>query len=341
MVQDLINSYNLLLDDRFLVVKSAEATENELKAFHSRAYIDYLKSVENPTEDPKEDPAYFGLTDDCPLLPNSVVLVKTIAGGSISAAKLLVAKKSNIAINWFGGWHHAQRDCAEGFCYVNDVVLAIQMLRKSFEKILYVDLDIHHGNGVQNAFEYSNKILTLSFHHKSPGFYPGTGGLDEIGSGEGRYYTINVPFYEGIGHENYIRVFKEVFNCVSTSFPANAIVVQCGADGLNGDPIGHCNLTLETYSECVREILKCNVPKLFLGGGGYNFANTSRLWTYLSAVIANIHLDNDIPDESEYFPEYGPSYEVEITQGLQKDMNSKSYLETIMNTIKSYCSHIK
>ncbi|VEN41453.1 unnamed protein product [Callosobruchus maculatus] len=341
MVQDLINSYNLLLDDRFLVVQSADATDNELKSFHSTAYIEYLKNVGKTDSGATEDPEYFGLTDECPVLPNNDVLVKIIAGGSISAAKLLVAKKCNIAINWFGGWHHAQRDSAEGFCYVNDVVLAIQILRKSFERILYVDLDIHHGNGVQNAFEYSNKILTLSFHQKTAGFYPGTGGLEDIGCGEGKYYSVNVPFLEGIGHENYTKVFKEVFKCVLASFPAKAIVVQCGADGLNGDPIGRCNLTLETYGDCVKEILKCDLPTLFLGGGGYNFANASRLWTYLTAVIANIHLDNDIPDESEYFPEYGPSYELEIPQGLQKDMNSKAYIEDILNAIKSHCTYLK
>ncbi|KAJ8922638.1 hypothetical protein NQ315_007670 [Exocentrus adspersus] len=342
MVQDLINSYEVLSPEKFLVVKSLDATEDELKSFHSSAYIDFLKKV-NDLEDFdefEEEQLEYGLAYDCPILERSYDLVKVIAGGTVSAAKLLAREKCKVAINWFGGWHHAQRDSAGGFCYVNDIVIAIQELSRTFERVLYVDLDIHHGDGVQNAFEYSNKILTLSFHKKSPGFYPGTGDLHDVGSAKGKYYSLNVPMLDGVGHGSYLKIFDKVFHSVLTSFKPKCIVVQCGADGLSGDPVGECNLTLKTIGECTERVLKSDLPILFVGGGGYNFANTARLWVYLTSLIGGVSLHEDIPDNSEYFTEYGPTYELYIDASLQKDQNTDAYIASVTSTIESCCSFI-
>lgn len=164
-VQDLINSYKLLLDDKFLVVQSENATEDDLKSFHSSAYVDFLKKMNEKNIDQIDEEyelSEFGLSYDCPLLEKNYELIKCLAGSSLSAAKLLCANKCQVVINWFGGWHHAQRfhqslfiiislyvsyfrDSAEGFCYVNDIVIAIQKLSHTFQKVLYVDIDIHHG----------------------------------------------------------------------------------------------------------------------------------------------------------------------------------------------------
>ncbi|KAJ8949831.1 hypothetical protein NQ318_000530 [Aromia moschata] len=320
LVQDLINSYGLLLNEKIHVVESLDATEEELKTFHSSSYIDFFKRVNDIDDFDQftEEQLEFGLAYDCPILSKSFDLVKTLAGGSISAAKILAAKKCKTAINWFGGWHHAQRDAAEGFCYVNDAVLAIQTLTRTFNKVLYIDLDIHHGNGVQNAFEYSDKILTLSFHKKSPGFYPGTGDVDDNGMAKGKYYSINVPFLEGVSHNSYLNFFSKVFDSVISAFIPNSIVVQCGADGLNGDPIGESNLTLKTIGECVERIMKCDLPTLYLGGG--NWATT--ITTY------------------KHFLEYGPTYELHIDQSLQRDLNTNDYINKIISQIDSYLEFI-
>lgn len=167
MVQDLINSYELLSTEKFIVVQSLDATEDELKLFHSSGYINFLKKVNDldDFDEFEEEQLEYGLGYDCPILERNLELVKTLAGGSATAAKLLAKNKCKIAINWFGGWHHAQRyqrkgiilkqkqylllnfrDTAEGFCYVNDIVIAIHILTRTFDKILYLDLDIHHGN---------------------------------------------------------------------------------------------------------------------------------------------------------------------------------------------------
>ena len=114
----------------------------------------------------------------------------------------------DVAVNFCGGWHHAQRDQASGFCYVNDCVLAILELQKRFKRVLYIDLDIHHGDGVENAFAFSRKVFTLSFHKCEEGYFPGTGSVNDIGLGGGRFYTCNVPLKDGASDQTFIKVFE-------------------------------------------------------------------------------------------------------------------------------------
>ncbi|CAH0561320.1 unnamed protein product [Brassicogethes aeneus] len=342
IVQDLITSYKLLYNDNMAVVLSEKATEEELKLFHSTSFVEFMKKINDleDFEDFDEEQVEFGLGYDCPILENMFDFARVVAGGSLTAAKLLAAKKCRTAINWFGGWHHAQRDSAEGFCYVNDIVIAIQKLSEVFDKILYVDLDVHHGNGVQNAFEMSKKILTLSFHKLIPGFYPGTGNLDDIGSNKGKYYSINVPYLSGISHNTYLILFDEIFAKIVKKFKPQCLVIQCGADTLRGDPIGEGNLTLKTMGECVKKIMDCKLPTLYLGGGGYNFPNTARLWAYLTSLILKCDLDDDIPDSCDYFTQFVPTYELHIDPSLQKDENKNNYVEHVIKTVESYCEFI-
>ena len=112
----------------------------------------------------------------------------TCAAGSLTAAALLLERRVRVAVNWSGGWHHARRDAAAGFCYVNDIVLAVHRLQAGFRRILYVDLDVHHGDGVEDAFSSTDKVLTLSIHKMEPGFFPGTGACNEVGFGKGRFH---------------------------------------------------------------------------------------------------------------------------------------------------------
>ncbi|KAJ3658656.1 hypothetical protein Zmor_010382 [Zophobas morio] len=343
VVQDLISSYEIMSSKKLLIVQSLDATEEELKLFHSSDFIDFMKRINDSDEFEKyeDEQEEFGLGYDCPILDKHYDFVKTLAGGSLTAAKILARGKCHVAINWFGGWHHAQRDSAAGFCYVNDIVLAIQKLTETFNKILYVDLDIHHGDGVQNAFEFSKKILTLSFHKLMPGFFPGTGRLEDCGSCKGKYYSINVPVLEGVSDTTFLKFFITVLPRVMEAFQPEALVVQCGADSLNGDEIGQSNLTLKSVGECIKKILEYRKPTLFCGGGGYNFANTARLWTYLTSIIVEQDIDNDIPDSSEFFTNYGPTYELHIDTGNQKDLNTDKYISEVVGTVSSYCVFIQ
>ena len=149
-------------------------------------YIIYLTSLR------------YGLEDDCPISMNLFNHCRIVAGASISGARLLTAQKVKSAISWIGGRHHAKKSEASGFCYVNDIVLAILTMRERFKRVLYIDFDIHHGDGVEEAFYYSSDVCTLSLHKYSPGFYPHTGSLDSIGKGRGKYTSVNIPLKSGI-----------------------------------------------------------------------------------------------------------------------------------------------
>ncbi|XP_063237898.1 histone deacetylase 8-like [Bacillus rossius redtenbacheri] len=297
-------------------------------------YIAFLEGVNDSSdlEKHEEEQLEFGLGYDCPLFDRLYDFARIVVGSSVSAAKLLVDGSASVAINWCGGWHHAQRDEAEGFCYVNDIVIAIHKLLKKFDQILYIDLDVHHGNGVENAFSCTNKVFTLSLHKYEPGFYPGTGSISDVGCGKGKYYTANVPLKDGIRDDLYFTVFDSVSSKVFSAFRPKAVVVQCGADCLSKDPLGTFNLTPRGLGRCVQRVLSWGLPTLFLGGGGYNFANTARCWTYLTSVIVGWEIPPDIPDHM-CFLKYGPDFELHIVPGNRTDCNTKEYIDSIVEII--------
>lgn len=325
MTHSLIHAYDLL--PKMVMLPSVAATEEQIRKFHSEDYVSFLKEAKSNVEEAAEDE--FGLGFDCPILDNLWPIVKQISGASLTAAEMLTSGKSKYAINWCGGWHHAQRDSASGFCYVNDIVLAIQHLRSKFDKVLYVDLDVHHGDGVENAFEYTPKVVTLSLHQYEAGFFPGTGKKESLGSGRGRYCTINVPYKSGITDKQFNFVFESVLYSLCEVFYPDVIVCQCGGDALSGDPIGGANISIEGYTAAVKHVMALGKPVLFLGGGGYNKVNTAKLWTNLTSVITNTPISNDIP-EHKFFTLYGPSFELEVTPGLRKSNNSQAALDSII-----------
>ncbi|XP_054263123.1 histone deacetylase 8-like isoform X2 [Macrosteles quadrilineatus] len=317
MVTALIEAYNIIPSMK--CIDSVPATEDELTSFHAQSYIEYLKSVEDDDVEP-ESHLEFGLGYDCPPLPDLYRFVISIAGGTLTAVRQLTSRRVQVAVNWCGGWHHAQRDEAEGFCYINDIVLGIEELRKEFPYVLYIDLDIHHGNGVENAYSYTRRVLTLSFHKYEPGFYPTTGALTDRGEGPGIHYAVNVPLKEGLTDSDLILLFDKIAVVAKTRYCPDAVVVQCGADGLTGDPVGNWNLTPVGLGHCLSTVLSWKLPTLVLGGGGYNKANTARCWTYLTSVICNKKLPDEIPD-NPYFSEFGPGFDLEILPSNAPNMN--------------------
>ena len=208
MTISLIRSYGLF-DDLF-IIRPKKATRENLEAFHSTAYLDYCEAAGNSDDLEKLEMVAenkFGIEYDCPIIPDIFNLIQWVAGGSLAAAEALNQKECQIALNWGGGWHHAQRDEASGFCYVNDIVLAIQHLRKVHDKVLYIDLDVHHGDGVENAFSYSPKIFTFSIHKFESGYFPGSGTISDVGHGKGRYYSLNIPLKDGLDDTSYSYIF--------------------------------------------------------------------------------------------------------------------------------------
>lgn len=168
------------------------------------------------------------------------------SGGSLGGAYKLNRGTCDIAINWSGGLHHAKKAEASGFCYVNDIVIAILELLKCHARVLYIDIDIHHGDGVEEAFYTTDRVMTVSFH-KYGEYFPGTGSLYDIGVDKGKNYSLNFPLLDGIDDTNYIEIFRKVIGKVMERYDPGAIVLQCGADSLTGDRLGCFNLTLKGW----------------------------------------------------------------------------------------------
>ncbi|XP_018025313.1 histone deacetylase 8-like [Hyalella azteca] len=343
MVHELMKVYGLL--ELMKTVPSSPASEDYVKLFHSSDYINFLKAVTHTNDDDlsieeEELEDTFGLGFDCPALPMLWSLVCHVAGGSMAAARLLTSGQASVAINWCGGWHHAQRDSASGFCYVNDVVLAIMQLRHKFAKVAYVDLDVHHGDGVENAFAFSRSVLTVSLHLKEDGFFPGTGTQDDVGEGEGRYFCLNVPYKAGLSDDNFVELLKSVVEEAVQVFAPDCLVVQCGGDALALDRLGGANISIDGYTRALSLLLRLQCPTMLLGGGGYEPANAARLWTSLTASVLGTSLDLEIPEHC-FFERYGPSFDLAVTPSNRRDQNSSEYLAALKSSIKAHGEEIQ
>ncbi|CCH46943.1 Histone deacetylase 1 [Wickerhamomyces ciferrii] len=284
----------------------------------------------------------YGLLYDCPIFRLMSKYITTTAGSSISAARYLITESSTIdpetqliAINWNGGRHHAKKAKASGFCYINDIVLAIIELRKTYEKIMYIDLDLHHGDGVESAFKFSDKVLTFSIHRKDIGFYPGTGSLEDLGKGKGYGYTVNVPIRHGLNDESMDEIIDRILKPTLDKFNPDCIVVQCGVDGLSSDEHQEWNLSIKGFGEQVSKILKFNKPTLLLGGGGYEHLQVARCWTYLTNIALDLNHNFDLIPEHELSDAYEDE-NFEFWNILHKNMiddNSKDYINELANII--------
>ena len=234
---------------------------------------------------------------------------------------------ADTVINWAGGLHHAKKSEASGFCYVNDCVLGILELLKKHQRVLYIDIDIHHGDGVEEAFYTTNRVMTCSFH-KFGEYFPGTGDVKDKGYEAGEGYAINVPLHDGMDDESYHTIFKPVIAKIMEKYQPGAIVLQCGADSLSGDRLGCFKLSIQGHADCVSYVKSFNVPTLVLGGGGYTLRNVPRCWTYETSVL----LDTPIPDTlpfNDYFEYYGPEYRMHLPVSNMENQNSPKYLENI------------
>lgn len=249
------------------------------------------------------------------------------AGGSVAGAVKLNKEAADIAINWAGGLHHAKKSEASGFCYVNDIVLAILELLKYHQRVLYIDIDIHHGDGVEEAFYTTDRVMTVSFH-KYGEYFPGTGDLRDIGAGKGKYYAVNFPLRDGIDDDSYESIFMPILTKVMETYQPSAVVLQCGADSLTGDRLGCFNLTLKGHAKCVEFVRRYNLPLLILGGGGYTIRNVARCWTYETAVALGGDIANELP-YNDYFEYFGPDFKLHISPSNMANQNTPEYLDKI------------
>ncbi|KAK8368064.1 hypothetical protein V6Z12_A01G014700 [Gossypium hirsutum] len=281
----------------------------------------------------------FNVGEDCPVFDGLFSFCQTYAGGSVGGAVKLNHNICDIAINWAGGLHHAKKCEASGFCYVNDIVLAILELLKQHQRVLYVDIDIHHGDGVEEAFYTSDRVMTVSFH-KFGDYFPGTGDIRDIGYSKGKYYSLNVPLDDGIDDESYHFLFKPIIGKVMEVFKPGAVVLQCGADSLSGDRLGCFNLSIKGHAECVKFMRSFNVPLLLLGGGGYTIRNVARCWCYETGVALGTEVDDQLP-QHEYYEYFGPDYTLHVAPSNMENKNTRQLLEEIRNNLLDNLSKLQ
>ncbi|CAH8459395.1 unnamed protein product [Schistosoma guineensis] len=325
-------THNLLLNyglyRKMEVYRPSKAYSEDMTRFHSDEYVKFLKNVrpDNMHEFNKQMQR-FNVGEDCPVFDGLFEFCQLSAGGSIAAAVKLNKQQTDIAINWGGGLHHAKKSEASGFCYINDIVIGILELLKYHQRVLYVDIDIHHGDGVEEAFYTTDRVMTVSFH-KYGEYFPGTGDLKDIGAGRGKYYAVNCPLRDGMDDDCYERIFKPVVTKVMETFRPGAVVLQCGADSLCGDRLGCFNLSLKGHGKCVEFIRSFPLPLLLVGGGGYTIRNVARCWTNETSIALATEIPNDLP-YNDYYEYFGPDFKLHISPSNMANQNTNEYLEHI------------
>lgn len=316
------------LHKKMQIYRPYRASVHDMCRFHSDEYIDFLmrvspQNVQNFTK----QLSMFNVGDDCPVFDGIYDFCSMYTGATLEGAVKLNNNDCDIAVNWSGGLHHAKKYEASGFCYVNDIVIGILELLKYHPRVLYIDIDIHHGDGVQEAFYLTDRVMTVSFHKYGNYFFPGTGDMYEIGSECGRYYSLNVPLREGMDDNTYMSVFKPVIQQVIEFYRPTVIVLQCGADSLGGDRLGCFNLSIKGHGECVKVVKEFGLPLMVLGGGGYTKRNVARCWTYETGVILDEQISNDIP-YNEYLEYFAPDFILHPDIATKQDnQNTKQYLD--------------
>ena len=332
---------NYGLHKRMQVFRPYIATAHDMMRFHAEEYIEFLRRV-SPADAKRGGTQTRWMGDDCPIFEGLYDFCARYTGASMEGASKLNNGQCDIAINWAGGLHHAKKFEASGFCYVNDIVIGILELLKVHPRVLYIDIDIHHGDGVQEAFYLTDRVMTVSFHKYGNYFFPGTGDMYEIGSEVGRHYSVNVPLREGMDDESYEHVFKPIISDVMDFYQPTAIVLQCGADSLANDRLGCFNLSIKGHGECVRFVKQFNIPTLVLGGGGYTVRNVARCWTYETSICVDKDLHKDLPFNTDYFEYFSPDFSLhpDFTP-RQENANSRQYLDTIIGTTHSQLRRVQ
>jgi histone deacetylase HOS2 len=305
--------------------EAVAAGKDEVEAFHDPDYVEFLSRVSpNNFRELSQIPRFaasipprhegdsvelgpFNLSTspgaDCPVFDGMSTYLFLYTGATLEATSALTSGQSDVAINWSGGLHHAHKGEASGFCYINDIVLSILDMLRMYPRVLYIDIDVHHGDGVEEAFQRQPRVMTLSFHRYGPyddtghKFFPGTGDLDDIGlrGTPGEHFALNVPIPSGIDDRQYKYVFEDVCGRVIDSFHPSAVVLQCGADSLGGDRLGQFNINIRQHGECISYIQSRRLPLLILGGGGYTARNVARAWCHETALLTSNTLPEQIP----------------------------------------------
>lgn len=302
LARDLIAAYGLLGDHGAEEIRPDSASQSDILRVHEPDYVAMVKELGSH---PTRSSEVHGLgTPDDPVFAGMYEASALQAGATMRACEEVAAGRRTRAFNLGGGFHHAMPARASGFCIFNDLAIGIVSLLEThrLKRILYVDIDAHHGDGVQSIFYRDPRVLTISLHEDGHHLFPGTGFTDEIGEGDGRGFAANVPLPPYTRDISYLYAFQEIVPPLARVFRPEVIVSQLGADAHYLDPLTHLMLTTGTY-EAVGRILGglaedlCGGRWIAAGGGGYDVTAVPRVWTVMCSTMLGVSLDDALPAE--------------------------------------------
>jgi acetoin utilization protein AcuC len=273
------------------------ATREELESFHLPHFLDVVYEEGHKT--------YPGILDsgDTPAFPHVYEASSRIVGGTLAGLNTILEDPRTHATNFSGGLHHAAPGRASGFCVFNDAAIGVAMALKKLSRVLYIDIDAHHGDGVMYGFYSNGKVLDIDFHQDGRTLFPGSGALYETGEADGKGLKVNVPLPPGAGDEAFIPLFKRIVPVMVRDFKPELILMQSGVDGHVGDPLAHLQYTPAAYSMAVDMLHElahevCGGRFLFIGGGGYLASNISRVLAREALIVSG----ENVPEDKEEMP---------------------------------------
>ncbi len=309
--------------------------DSELTVFHKPNYVETVQRLSRG-EAPLDSGRFGFGTGDNPVFLGMFESEGLKVGAALQAADLILAGDCDVAFSFTGGLHHGGPDFACGFCVFNDIVVAIYRLIEHDLRVAYIDIDVHHGDGVQDAFYDSDRVLTISLHQDGRTLFPGTGSVEETGAGLGLGYTANIPLPPYTTDEDYLFAFDQTVPLLIERFEPDVVVTQLGVDTHYQDPLAQLALTIQGQ-EAIFERLEHLCPRwLALGGGGYNLDVVPRSWSLALGVMAGLDLPEMIPHplRSQYARPYlrdksGP----QIAAGARS--NIRSMIEATVARLKT------
>ena len=339
LTYDLIKAKGILENESVSVFSPRPASRKELLLFHEDQYVNLVQRYSEKGS---------GVLDmgDTPAFKGCYEATSLVVGASLIGCDMIMTGKASHAFNPSGGLHHAHPERASGFCIFNDPAVAIAYLKSKYQlkRILYLDIDAHHGDGVMYGYYADPAVMDIDFHESGHFLFPGTGFPDETGEGEAEGLKINIPLSPATGDHAYLKAFRELVPALITEYRPEIILVQCGADGHIDDRLAHLRLTTGVYSEVVSEMHRlahevCNGRLLLFGGGGYTLANVPRVWAVAFATLAGLKMSDEIPSawsmEFESLTDEDPPASLHDTPTTD-DQNTEKHVQRVLAELRSH-----
>lgn len=302
---DMLHAYSAFDAPHTRIVPPRFPTEEELATFHTPDYINVVRRLSrgdymvNPTR------YNFGEGDN-PVFEGMYESESLKVGAALVAAELLLNNQADAVFSFAGGLHHAGADHASGFCVFGDGAVAIHRMLAAGWRVAYIDIDAHHGDGVQAAFYDDPRVLTISFHESGRFLFPGTGHTDELGEGDGRGFSVNVPLFPYTNDDIFLWAFDQIVPPLLQRFAPDVVVAQFGVDAHWRDPLTHLALTTHGLEALFQRICQLAPKLLAVGGGGYDGAVVPRAWTLAWGAVSGQTFPNKLPQSiaTNYNPPY-------------------------------------